>query len=172
MYYFARGTISPLSGSFRSIEPDENRASNIHPLYAPLWRNFPPTSSPHSSPIFPGPVTGVRLTFADWTMRYISDHIEVLSEFPASDFINDKVRTYESIILPADREYVASTVEDGVNKNQPYTNQISPPNAMRGCQMGARARPSYRRRKWAPHARWLHHRHHRANGTRGSHPFR
>ena len=60
---------------------------------------------------------------ADWTMRYISEHIEILSGFPASDFIDDQVRTYDSIIHPEDRELVANTVADGVSNNQPYTIQ-------------------------------------------------
>ena len=57
----------------------------------------------------------------DWTMEFISDEIEVLSGYPASDFIKNAVRSYASIILPDDSQLVEDTVIDGVNHNLPYT---------------------------------------------------
>ena len=59
----------------------------------------------------------------EWTMLYISAHIRGLSGYPASDFINDQVRSYDSIIHSDDRQHVASVVLDGVEKNSPYTIQ-------------------------------------------------
>lgn len=38
----------------------------------------------------------------DWTMRYMSDEITQLTGYPASDFINNRVRTYASVIHPDD----------------------------------------------------------------------
>ncbi|WP_271196169.1 PAS domain S-box protein [Pseudomonas turukhanskensis] len=39
---------------------------------------------------------------ADWSMRYMSDEIVQLTGYPASDFINNRVRTYASVIHPDD----------------------------------------------------------------------
>ncbi|MBB1521465.1 PAS domain S-box protein [Aquipseudomonas guryensis] len=38
----------------------------------------------------------------EWTMRYMSDEIANLTGYPASDFINNKVRTFSSIVHPDD----------------------------------------------------------------------
>ncbi len=40
----------------------------------------------------------------DWTMEFISDGIELLTGYPPSDFMNNKVRTFNSIIHPDDHE--------------------------------------------------------------------
>lgn len=58
---------------------------------------------------------------ADWTMRFMSEHIRVLSGYEASQFIDDAVRTYESIIHPDDTAHVAEVVEDGIKRNEHYT---------------------------------------------------
>jgi len=58
---------------------------------------------------------------ADWTMRFMSEHIRVLSGFEASDFIDDAVRTFESIIHPEDTAHVAEVVEEGIERNKYYT---------------------------------------------------
>jgi PAS domain S-box-containing protein len=39
----------------------------------------------------------------DWTMKFISDAIEAISGYPASDFIDSQVRTFISIIHPEDQ---------------------------------------------------------------------
>ena len=39
---------------------------------------------------------------ADWSMRYISDEIANLSGYPASDFIDNQVRSFSSIVHPDD----------------------------------------------------------------------
>ena len=38
----------------------------------------------------------------DWTMRYMSDAVAQLAGYPASDFIDNRVRTFSSIIEPED----------------------------------------------------------------------
>lgn len=58
---------------------------------------------------------------ANWTMLFISDAIETLSGFPASDFVHNKTRTFESIIHPDDRKMVASEVQTAVQNNRSYT---------------------------------------------------
>lgn len=45
-----------------------------------------------------------------WTMEYLSDAIEKISGFPASDFIDNRVRSYASFIHPDDSERVGRKV--------------------------------------------------------------
>jgi PAS domain S-box-containing protein len=45
-----------------------------------------------------------------WTMEYISDEIEAISGYPASDFVGNAVRSYASIIHPEDRRPVADAI--------------------------------------------------------------
>ncbi|MFA5093237.1 MAG: PAS domain S-box protein [Candidatus Omnitrophota bacterium] len=56
-----------------------------------------------------------------WSMEFISYAIRDISGYPASDFINNKVRTYESIIYEADRQMVRDVVESSILKSQPYS---------------------------------------------------
>ena len=41
-----------------------------------------------------------------WTMQWLSDEIEEISGYPASDFIGSAVRTFMSVVHPDDREQV------------------------------------------------------------------
>jgi len=54
---------------------------------------------------------------ASWTMRFLSDTIEEISGYPASDFIENRVRTFASIVHPED----AQMVEDAVGDGAPYS---------------------------------------------------
>lgn len=54
-----------------------------------------------------------------WTMEFISEEIATLSGYPPSDFINNKVRTFTSIIHPDDQEKVTLSVLESV-KTQSY----------------------------------------------------
>ncbi|MBS3795878.1 MAG: PAS domain S-box protein [Candidatus Thorarchaeota archaeon] len=56
-----------------------------------------------------------------WTMHWLSDGIEDISGYPASDFIDNKVRSYNSIIHPDDRSHVRQAVEHGVKQNDHFT---------------------------------------------------
>ena len=56
-----------------------------------------------------------------WTMLFISDAIEDISGYPASDFVQNEVRTYYSIIHPDDREKAEKKVRDGLKREVPYT---------------------------------------------------
>ncbi len=55
-----------------------------------------------------------------WTMQFISDQIETVSGYPASDFIDNAVRSFVSIIHPDDVQPVADGVNAAVAKQQPY----------------------------------------------------
>ncbi|MEW6492678.1 MAG: PAS domain S-box protein [Cyanobacteriota bacterium] len=57
---------------------------------------------------------------SDWTMEFISDAIQDISAYPASDFIYNSVRTFASIIHPEDLAMVNRVVNEGVESNQPY----------------------------------------------------
>jgi PAS domain S-box-containing protein len=50
----------------------------------------------------------------NWTMRYISDMIENISGYPASDFVDNHVRSFSSIIHPDDRGMVSDVVHKAV----------------------------------------------------------
>jgi PAS domain S-box-containing protein len=56
----------------------------------------------------------------DWTMELLSDEIEEIVGYPASDFIDNAVRTFQSIEHPDDREYVAREVMKSVETGRPF----------------------------------------------------
>ena len=47
----------------------------------------------------------------DWTMLYMSGSIDPLSGYPATDFINNQVRSYASVIHPEDRARLEAEVD-------------------------------------------------------------
>ncbi len=51
-----------------------------------------------------------------WTMHYISESIDSLSGYPVSDFINNAVRSYASIIHPDDSSYVDDEMHKAICK--------------------------------------------------------
>ncbi|MDP8203390.1 MAG: PAS domain S-box protein [Candidatus Tenebribacter mawsonii] len=57
----------------------------------------------------------------DWTTLFMSDEIETLSGYPASDFVQNKVRTFASIIHPEDNEKIGEVVSRAIEKHQSYT---------------------------------------------------
>src|SRR5579864_4743907 len=58
---------------------------------------------------------------AHWTMEWLSDAIEEITGYPASDFINSSARTFSSVIHPDDREYVQRSVREAANERRPFT---------------------------------------------------
>lgn len=57
----------------------------------------------------------------NWTMYFISDYVEKVSGYPATDFIMNKKRTFASIIHPDDRTLVDETVREGKKNRHPYS---------------------------------------------------
>jgi PAS domain S-box-containing protein len=57
----------------------------------------------------------------DWTMEWLSDEIETMTGYPASDFIGNAVRTFQSIEHPDDHEYVAAGVMASLATGRPYS---------------------------------------------------
>ena len=51
---------------------------------------------------------------------YVSDYSETLTGYPASDFIDQRVRSYASITHPDDAEMIARTVAQAVEQRRPF----------------------------------------------------
>jgi PAS domain S-box-containing protein len=59
-----------------------------------------------------------------WTMLFISDEIEVLSGYPANEFLGENpVRTFASIMHEDDLQPVAKNAQKAVDERVPYTNE-------------------------------------------------
>ena len=54
-------------------------------------------------------------------MEYMSDGIEALTGYPASDFVNNNVRTFISIVHPEDSERIIKTIKNGINEFKLYS---------------------------------------------------
>jgi PAS domain S-box-containing protein len=67
----------------------------------------------------PGVIYRCRID-ADWTDIYVSDYSETLTGYPASDFIDKRVRSYASITHPDDAEMIRRTVARAVEVRQPF----------------------------------------------------
>ncbi len=57
----------------------------------------------------------------DWTMTFMSDSIGPITGYLASDFLDNAVRSYNSIIHPEDREYVQQTIGEHICQLRPYS---------------------------------------------------
>ncbi|HXF91671.1 MAG TPA: PAS domain S-box protein [Nitrospiraceae bacterium] len=55
-----------------------------------------------------------------WTMEFLSDGIQDLCGYPASDFLGNRVRSYASIIHPEDRTMVEQQVHEAVAQRRAY----------------------------------------------------
>ncbi len=55
-----------------------------------------------------------------WTMEIISDVIEDISGYPASDFIANKVRSFDSITFSEDRQRVRDAILEALAQRRPY----------------------------------------------------
>jgi len=57
----------------------------------------------------------------NWTIQYMSDEVKVLSGYPASDFLDNAVRSFASIIHPDDRKKLEDVVSESVAGSRPFT---------------------------------------------------
>jgi diguanylate cyclase (GGDEF)-like protein/PAS domain S-box-containing protein len=57
---------------------------------------------------------------SNWDMEFISDNIEAMSGYPASDFIGSRVRTFASVIHPEDRQMVEMVVDEALGRREPF----------------------------------------------------
>jgi PAS domain S-box-containing protein len=56
----------------------------------------------------------------NWTMTFLSEAIQDLCGYPASDFTQNRARTYSSIIHPDDRNRVSTMVRSAVDQRKPF----------------------------------------------------
>lgn len=56
----------------------------------------------------------------NWTMLFMSGHIDPLSGYPATDFIGNAVRSYASVIHPDDQGWLAQAVGDAMTSHSPW----------------------------------------------------
>lgn len=57
---------------------------------------------------------------AERTMIFLSNWVELITGYPASDFIHHHLRSFTSIVHPDDREPVQQAIEQAVKARQPY----------------------------------------------------
>jgi two-component system, NtrC family, sensor kinase len=63
--------------------------------------------------------TGAEVGFTR-TMAFLSEAVQEISGYPPSDFINDRVRSFASIIHPQDRSKVETAIENSVKARNSY----------------------------------------------------
>ncbi|MFO8110442.1 MAG: PAS domain S-box protein [Thermoplasmata archaeon] len=56
----------------------------------------------------------------NWTMQYMSDAVDSIIGYPASDFILNEVRTYESVIHQDDTVFVQKEIRMAVEERKPW----------------------------------------------------
>jgi len=67
------------------------------------------------------PGAAYRCAFdADFTVKYISEKIADISGYPASDFVGNAMRTFASIIFPADKDIVFQHIQRAVDEQHAY----------------------------------------------------
>ncbi|HEY9695336.1 MAG TPA: PAS domain S-box protein [Oculatellaceae cyanobacterium] len=57
---------------------------------------------------------------SDWTMEFISNVVTEITGYPASDFIENKVRTFSSLIHSEDQKIVKQAIQQSIEDKQPY----------------------------------------------------
>lgn len=57
---------------------------------------------------------------SDWTMEFISDFVKQISGYPPTDFLGNRIRTFDSIIHPDDRAAVHHAINSAVERRTPY----------------------------------------------------
>lgn len=55
-----------------------------------------------------------------WTMEFLSDDIEGITGYPASDFLGNEARTYASVIHPDDRDLVDGEIAEAVARRSDF----------------------------------------------------
>lgn len=74
----------------------------------------------------PGAVYRSRCDFSDpqgfvkWKIAFVSQAIQEISGYPPADFINERVRSFASIIHPEDRPGVVNSIRKSIAAKSPY----------------------------------------------------
>jgi diguanylate cyclase (GGDEF)-like protein/PAS domain S-box-containing protein len=56
----------------------------------------------------------------DWAMEFISDEVESISGYPAGEFVNNRVRTYASVMHADDRRAIEVAVAEALARGESY----------------------------------------------------
>jgi PAS domain S-box-containing protein len=56
----------------------------------------------------------------DWTMQLIGEEIERITGYPAADFVDNRRRSYGSVIHPDDRAQVERSVAEAIQARRPF----------------------------------------------------
>jgi PAS domain S-box-containing protein len=56
----------------------------------------------------------------DWTIEFLSEAAAELCGYPATDFMDSRIRTYTSIIHPEDRSQVNAIIQAALEQRQPF----------------------------------------------------
>ena len=65
-------------------------------------------------------ITYICLPNRDFFMKFISEAIQTISGYPASDFIENRIRPFKSIIHQDDREKITKHISDTITKNKGF----------------------------------------------------
>lgn len=106
--------VGPAAADVRPWTSDWVRWGSVAPA--------PPTAASQLEALVanvPGAIYRCRLD-ADWSMEYLSDEIERMTGFPASDFLPRGCRSFASVIHPDDRDHVAAVVAEAVATNRAF----------------------------------------------------
>lgn len=58
-----------------------------------------------------------------WTMTFLSDAIQEISGYLAREFINNRIRSFASIIHPQDKGKVEESIWQSITAKQPYVTE-------------------------------------------------
>jgi PAS domain S-box-containing protein len=84
-------------------------------------KNFGPEQNDLESLVSNIPIIVYRcLADKEWTMKFISNEVERLTGFPASDFINNRIRSFASIIHPDDRFRVENQLKHCIDRKRKF----------------------------------------------------
>jgi PAS domain S-box-containing protein len=56
----------------------------------------------------------------EWTMLFVSDSVKEITGYPASDFIDNSIRSFASIMMPEDAQWVPRAVEHDIRERLPF----------------------------------------------------
>ena len=56
----------------------------------------------------------------NWTIKFISQGIEKISNYPAADIVNNQIRSFASLIEQQDRSQVEAVISNCLTQKQPY----------------------------------------------------
>lgn len=68
----------------------------------------------------PGAVYRYQYQSHQWQMEFISDAVAEITGYPATDFIDNQVRSFTSLVYPEDLPMVEKAIQKGIKDRHPY----------------------------------------------------